>query len=65
MRAHRLRDAGINPEAVISDYEQFKRDFQPPGDSETTERQCQSQGFVFLPMVVESHSGGWGKAARQ
>ena len=23
------------------------------------------QGLCFIPMVIESHSGGWGKEARQ
>jgi len=65
LRADRARAATENPEEVVANYEAFKRSFKPAGDLETTEEQCTRQGFGFIPMVLESHSGGWGKTARQ
>ena len=55
--------SGLDPEAAIASYEQFKRDYKPPGDSETTETQCRNQNFNFVPIVVEANCGGWGKEA--
>ena len=63
LRADTLQQARGNPMSVITDYEDFKRKYQPPGDTETTEKQCEAQGLRFIPMVVESHAGGWGKEA--
>ena len=39
-------------------YEQRKRDFLD------TEAHCQEEGLLFIPMVMEAHSGAWGEAAR-
>ena len=60
-----LRDAATNPESVLSAYEDFKRSFKAPGETVTTEELCTGAGLSFVPMVIESHSGGWGKTARQ
>ena len=34
-------------------------------EAETTEALCCRQGIRFIPMVIESHGGGWSKSARQ
>ena len=65
MRADRVRTARDSPTSVVAEYEHFKRGYKTPGDTESTERQCQIQGFQFVPMVVEAHGGGWGKGALQ
>ena len=65
LRADRMHQASRNPVCVISEYEDFKREFRAQGDTESTERQCANQGFRFVPMVLEAHSGGWGKAPLQ
>ena len=65
MRSDKMQQSRENPLSVITDYEHFKRHFTPAGDTSTTERQCLSNGFKFIPMVIESHSGGWGKEALQ
>ena len=49
----------------MSDYESHKRNYTPAGETGTTEEQCAHQGFAFIPMVLEAHSGGWGRTARQ
>ena len=64
MRADRLREACENPSGVASAYAQFKRDFAPPGETETTEQLCKAEGFRFVPMVVEAHGGGWSPLTR-
>lgn len=65
MRADLLHTSAIDPAAVVSAYEAFKRGFTPPGDVLSTETLCHQQGLRFLPMVIEAHGGGWGKTARQ
>ena len=65
LRADRLRLATENPELVVESYEAFKSDFKPLGEEHTTAVLCRQQGFRFTPMVIEAHSGGWGRTARQ
>ena len=65
LQSARLLDSVHNPSAVLTSYEQFKRDFKPHREDDATEVQCTRQGLCFIPMVIESHSGGWGKEARQ
>jgi len=60
-----VRTATESPEAVVANYEEFKRNCKPQGETETTEVQCSHQRICFVPMVLEAHSGGWGKTARQ
>jgi hypothetical protein len=64
LRLDRLRNATENPEIVLTDYEQFKVDFIAAGDTESTAVLCRRQGITFIPMVIESHGGGWSKKAR-
>ena len=64
LRFDRLRSAIDDPNRVCVDYEDFKRNFKPDGEDHGTEELCRAQGFQFIPMVLESHSGGWGKTAR-
>lgn len=65
LRTDRLQLAGSCPETILTDYEEFKRSFQPVGDAATTAELCKHAGLVFTPMVIEAHSGGWGRVARQ
>ena len=65
MRSDRLQLSRDTPELVLTKYEETKREYKAPGETETTEALCTSQGLRFVPMVVEAHSGGWSKAARE
>ena len=65
LRFDRLRAAIDEPDGVCADYEDMKRNFRPDNEDRGTEELCEQQGFQFLPMVIESHSGGWGKTARR
>ena len=49
---------------AISAYEDEKRRFQPAGAELPTEEACRRVGFLFIPMVMEAHGGGWGAGAR-
>ena len=64
LRADRIQLSQSTPETVLAKYEDTKREFKAPGETETTERLCANQGLRFMPMVVEAHSGGWSKTAR-
>ena len=46
------------PGLVFQRYEQFKRSYKGTASS------CETQGFAFVPMVVEAHGGGWSPLAR-
>ena len=63
MRADNLLTAGQSPEAIISNYEQIKKDFAPPGETASTAELCSQQGPTFTPCVFESRSGGWSEGA--
>lgn len=65
LRSDTLRAAAVAPESVIGEYETFKRQYIGTGDLEPTETLCLRRGFAFVPMVIEAHSGGWSKKARQ
>ena len=41
------------------------RDFKPPGADLPTGEACAQAGFDFVPMIMESHGGGWGAGARK
>ncbi len=58
LRLDSLSDAARDPDSVTAKYEDFKSSYQD------TKSQCQSQGFSFIPMVMEAVGGGWGKMAR-
>ena len=47
-----------DPETALTRYEDFKCSHRD------TRTECQSQGFTFIPMVMEAVGGGWGKMAR-
>ena len=64
-RRDRIWEAAANPEAILADYEEFKRNFIATGETETTEELCSRQGIRFFPMVVEAHGGGWSNSARK
>ena len=59
LQATALRDSAVDAMSSLSDYERFKR------THDSTEVQCNQQGFVFEPLVVEAHGGGWGITARK
>ena len=65
LRFDRVRASADNPEAMLADYDDFKRNFHPPHEDLATEALCRQQGFRFTPMVFEAHGGGWSKSARQ
>ena len=65
MRAETLREAASHPEGILSDYEEYKKSFKAPGEADSTGALCAQVGLAFFPMVMEAHSGGWGKAARE
>jgi len=52
---HSARDGSVATQL----YEDKKRNFLD------TASLCSQEGFSFIPMVVESHAGGWGKEARK
>ena len=35
-----------------------------PGEIASTDALCNGQGIEFVPVVIESHGGGWGREAR-
>ena len=47
---------------MLCSYSDLKRQYKPNREDETTEMQCTRQGFSFVPMVVEAHSGGFNPA---
>jgi hypothetical protein len=59
MRADRLKDLGKDPAKIFSDYEDYKRGYKD------TDELCKQQGFVFAPLIVEAHGGGWSGALRK
>ena len=59
LRADELQHSATDPSHCVTEYERFKCDYL------STEQQCQQQGLQFMPMVVESHGGSWGPAAKE
>ena len=59
LRADRLNAAATDPSSISAAYEVYKRSYLD------TERQCNEQGFHFLPFVVEAHGGGLALGARR
>ena len=59
LRGDLLITSASNPTAVFEQYERFKRQYKD------TAQACNDAGFVFTPMVCESHSGAWAPAARR
>jgi len=45
--------------AAATAYEAYKRSFLD------TAVQCQEEGMIFIPMVMEAHGGSWGSDARR
>lgn len=58
MRADRLWQSRVTPSHMFDTYEEFKREYQ------NTEQHCESEGFAFVPMVMEAHGGSWSPTAR-
>ena len=54
-----------NPEQIASDYRTVKREFRADGETVSTEEQCRQQDLLFIPMVLESHGGSWGRTSRK
>lgn len=59
MRADLLASSAASTSAATERYEEFKRKHLD------TARSCAEQGIIFIPIVVESHGGGWGLEARR
>ena len=59
LRAALWRQVAESPNHVFEQYEQYKRSYKD------TQRLCEEQGFAFLPMVMEAHSGAWSPDARK
>jgi hypothetical protein len=59
LRADLLQATAGSASAATERYEEFKRTHLD------TARLCAEQGFTFIPMVVETHGGGWGRDARR
>ena len=57
MRLDALAGPVIDPDSALTRYEDHKCSYLD------TKSQCQSQGFNFIPMVIEAVGGGWGKCA--
>ena len=57
LRADLLEQTAVDGSTCLSSYENTKRTFLD------TAAHCASEGMVFVPMVVEAHSGAWGPAA--
>ena len=58
MRTDFLERSAEDGGAVFPAYEHRKRTYK------ATEEECERAGFSFLPMVFESHGGGWNPLAR-
>ncbi len=58
MRKDRLAGPSVAPESMFDVYEHSKCTFQDTG------RQCSEHGFVFQPLNIEAHRGGWSLAFR-
>ena len=52
LRTDRISAAATDPSSIVAAYEEHKRRYLD------TERQCNEQGFQFLPFVVEAHGVG-------
>ena len=59
LRTDRIGAAATDPSSIGAAYEEHKRRYLD------TERQCNDQGFQFLPFVVEAHGGGLAIGARR
>ena len=59
LRSDLWRQVAETPNHVFEFYEHYKRSYKD------TERLCEDQGFAFLPMVMEAHSGAWSPSARR
>ena len=57
MQASALHTSAVDGQAAMSSYEEKKRSFQG------TELACETAGFAFIPLVIESHGGGWAPTA--
>ena len=59
LRHDKLRIAISEPHRIVGDYAEAKRAFL------NTDAKCAEQDIVFVPVVFEAHSGGWGDGARK
>ena len=59
LRSDRLVTAAADPTCVLASYEDYKRSYL------NTERQCNEQGFHFMPFIMEAHGGGFALGARR
>ena len=59
LRADLLSRSVVQAPAVFAEYEHAKRSFKD------TDQSCETQGFRFVPMIAEAHSGAWSPLARK
>ena len=58
MQSELFHPIAETPGLVFHRYEEFKRSFKDTAQS------CEAAGFVFTPMVLEAHGGGWSPLVR-
>ena len=58
MRADFMDRSAADGGCVFAAYEHHKRSYKD------TEKECSQVGIKFIPMIIESHGGGWSPLAR-
>ncbi len=58
MRTDLIRVSADSHESIFTRYEAYKRAYKQTAES------CETQGFRFIPMILEAHAGGWCPTAR-
>ena len=59
LRSDLLLASATEPATAFAQYEQYKRTYLD------TDRLARQAGFLFTPMICESHSGAWSPTARR
>ena len=58
LQSNLFHPSAETPGLVFQRYEEFKRTYKD------TAQLCETKGFVFTPMVLEAHGGGWSPLMR-
>ena len=58
LQSNLFHPSAETPGLVFQRYEEFKRTYKD------TAQLCEARGFVFTPMVLEAHGGGWSPLMR-
>ena len=59
LRGDCLADSARDGSSVLKSYEDRKRGFLD------TAEKCRQAGILFVPMIIEAHSGAWGASAKK